>query len=329
MAYNQFVTDLKNDALFRAGEPINGQSSFEQGTRPQVIEYLNRILQQLVLGSGVAAGRDLATSAGIYARLVQPPVTDWWWARKRGVVTTTPFVTLANLNLVNGSTNVSGLAITAAPSHLKSRIHVEGARTAPIIVEHTASNFEMDAPWPEDNATGVGADIVQYEYDLPVDFLRFAQMPSLHSDSQTSISVAALEQRDMEFPVPSKMQGTPTRAYIVGPKRIALNAYDDKSYRLEFEYIHFPTNIMDGDEPPLPEHHRPILSVGAAMLMLLDKNDGRAQNLASEFREMLDSMGTEQRQTLISGSGVYGQFRFRQPGTRTRSRQSTGELYLV
>ena len=72
-----------------------------------------------------------------------------------------------------------------------------------------------------------------------------------------------------------------------------------------------------------------VLSTGAAMLMCFDKNDGKAEQLASEFRELVSRMVQEHRRALSGGSSTFGVFRTRQPGLTTRSPQAFGELYLA
>lgn len=335
MAFNRFVRDIKEEALFRAGEPQDGTSNFDSTTDsdPPVIKYINRIVHDLVgAGGGVAVGQNLAQSAGVYARLVQPRITDWFWARRRGVLTTTPRQVVSATTLTNGSRAVT-LTGTFVENPLGSRLVIDGFDTIPQIVNvtgltTTSATCVLDSIWPEDTTT-TGGLVARLEYDLPEDFLRFANPPSFHSGTRQPISVGSLETRDMDFPLSGISQGVPTRAFMVSDRRIALDTYDDTGYRMEYEYIAIPAYLTTDDEPPLPQHYRVVLAVGAAMLMMFDKDDSRAANLASEYRELVSAMEQEHASKLAKGSVTFGQYRTRQNNRATRARQPFGELYIV
>ena len=329
MANNQLTEDLRIEALFRAGEPQDTTSVFWT----KALDYLNAIQDTLISGGGVAVGRDLAQSAGIYARLVSPPQTDWWWARTTGVVTTKALFDATALTLTQGSTALTALSPTPTENLTGWRLIMEsnGNETAPIIAFHDMAQgiITLDSEWPEATVTGGGGRFVKFEYDLPSDFVRFAQKPFLHSGNARSIDVAGLEQRDDEFPVTQNFKGEPTRAYMVGEQRIAVNGFDDRGFRLEFEYIRRPTPLQGDDEPILPPTHRRVLSAGAAMMIAFDKNDEKMENLASEYRELVQIMHQHQRRAISSGSGVFGQYKTRNPSRRIRSPQANGELFLT
>ena len=143
--------------------------------------------------------------------------------------------------------------------------------------------------------------------------------------------MGSLEQRNIDWPLSlaNMRQARPTRSFLVAPQRIAMNAYDIRAYRIEFEYIAMPIDLGTGGTCVLPLHHRSVLASGAAMLMCFDKGDGRAANLASEFRETVGRMVQEHRRAIGGGSSTFGQFRTRQYGTIRRSPQTFGELFLV
>jgi hypothetical protein len=334
MSVLRTVEDLRADALFRAGEPQSSTSKFYT----RALEYLNHIQQQLILGGTIAVGRDLATSAGIYAHLVDLPMTDFWWARKRGVFNTTTnlAVTLA-LELTQGA---SSMTVTGALSvNVIGRYIVIPSNKRTILRVSSTSNpsgnavITFDAPWPEETvSSGSSVDLAPVEYDLPTDFVRFASPPYLHSLYGSAVPIGTTEQRDWDRPLSILNKGIPTRAYVAGPKRIAFNTYDDRAYRVETEYIFFPPDLVaNGDAGPIPEHHRGVLSSGAAMLMLYDKNDSRMSEAASEYRELVGRLVQEHRRFLSSGSGIFGVHLARGESftSRRRSPQSFGELFLV
>ena len=323
------VDDLRADALFRAGEPpTDTTGSFWTKS----LEYLNRVQQQLLLGGSIAVGRDLATSAGIYAHLVDTPITDWWWARKRGVLNTQAVLQTA----VSGTLSPGDSSILlTAPVTRDTREHYVIVDQRPTVYrslglsQTSASRLLLDAAYVDDATTGGTVFVAQIEYDLAPDFLRFCSTPYIHSVFGASIDVSSLEQRNSDWPLAIVRQGRPTRAFMVSAQRVAINGFDTRAYRFEYEYVAMPIDLVASGVPVLPEHHRAVLSAGAAMLMCFDKGDGRTANLASEYRELVGRMVQEHRRAIGGGSSTFGQFKVRRPATLRRSPQTFGELFLV
>lgn len=326
MANYTTVDDLRADALFRAGEPQTSSSSFWV----QSLVYLNRIYRDLLLGGQIAVGRDLATSAGIYDHLVSTPITDWWWARKVGVLTTVAGRTSDTVTVTNGSTSGTwGAGITG--SRAGYRIQINNLPTVPLISTHTSTSasFTMDAAWPEVTQTAVPCNIFLLAGTLATDFLRFSAPPYVHSTFSGGISVGCTENRDDNWPLASVPQGPPTQAYLTAPQTVTLNAWDTAQYRLEYEYIAMPVDLVAGSLTTLlPPHHRAVLALGTAMLIAHDKGDERAKTLASEYRELVGRMLQEHRKMISSGSSIFGQMRTRR-GWRGRGYQPNGELFLT
>jgi hypothetical protein len=321
------IDDLRTTALWRAGEPQDSTSDFWA----QSLVYLNKIQQLLLLGGGVAVGRDLATSAGIYNQAVAIPITDWWWAQERAVLTTTQAINAGTVTMTKNSSNMS-FSSGPVSSVAGYRLFPDGTDTMPIITTHTALGTiaTMDAIWPRDTATGVTYRCWQEEYSLSIDFLRFSGAPWLHSDFGPPIPGMTKEQLLTQNPGHVLGEGPPEAFATVGDQTIIFDRYDTtRRYRFEYDYIRMPTDLAAGETPLLPRHHRQVLSTGAAMLIMFDKNDARAQELASEYREMVARMGQEHRKNLGSGSNVMGQYLVRRPGTRRRGSQPNGEIFLT
>ena len=319
------VDDLRADALFRAGEPQSSTSTFWVKS----LEYLNKVNRQLAIGGGIAVGRDLATVAGIYSQVVTIPMTDFWWLRKLGTLNTTAAITSLTATATQGSATVT---LSSAPT-----VNVEGWRiqiasqpTVPKIKTLSGATITLDGNWPDDTQTTAACNIFQPVLNLPADFIRFASPPYVHSTFARSIPVAAgREQFQDNFPWAHTRQGRPTTAYQIGTRSILINTFDDRAYRLEFEYIGLPDELFAGGEPPMPIHQRSVLSSGAAMLILNDKNDSRAENLASEYREWVQRMMQEHRKGITGGSNTFGVFKVRSKGFIQRSPQPNGELFVV
>jgi hypothetical protein len=329
MAYDQTVNDLRSEALWRAGEPQDSSSDFWDKS----LQYMNRIQLGLVGVHSVAVGRDLASSAGIYAWVVQPPITDWWWARSLSVLTTkkahqtTATLTEGSADLTMNTLPGAGVDVPDATY----RMLVQGKGTAPAVVTYSSGDVTMDAVWPEETGEYT-ITFWETSYTLANDFLRFASPPFVHVGARgISAPVISRELRNRDFPLASAPKGPPTRFALNGPQSVTVNAWDtDRRYRFEYEYIQTPTELVAGGTPEMPIHHRSILSVGAAMLMLFDKEDDKAANLASEYRESLAGMVQEHRKMMSAGSPTYGVFKTRgRQGAFQRGQQSMGELYLV
>lgn len=337
MANLTTVNDLREMALWRAGEPQDTTSDFWA----QSLTYLNIVQQALLLGGGVAVGRDLATSAGIYNLTVQIPMTDWFWARKRGVLTTTQGLdsedspgsgTARTVTATKDSTTLD-FSGNITPSLAGYRILINNQETIPLISTHTAgtSTATMDAVWPQDTETSVNFQAWAWEVSLASDFLRFEGAPWLHSDFGPPIPGMSKEQMLTDNPIHSVGAGAPQAFAQVGEQTIIFDRYDaERRYRFEYEYIMMPSDLEAGQTPLLPRHHRQVLSSGAAMLMLYDKNDVKAEAAASEFRELVMRMAQEHRKLLGSASNLMGQYLVRQPGyRRRRGAQPNGEVFLV
>jgi hypothetical protein len=329
MSILRTVADLRADALFRSGEsPTDTTGSFYAKT----LEYLNRIQQTLLLGGSVSGGRDLATSAGIYAHIVDLPITDWWWARKTGIFNTkATLATTITVGLNPGDTSVS-LQSSNLTECAGYYIIFTGRSTVLRATSFgsTTAILNFDAPYPDDAiAAGGQVNVVKMEYDLPGDFIRFSNAPYVHSFFGTSVDVSSVGQRNLEWPVSIIRQGRPTRSFRTDQRKITVNAYDTKAYRVEFEYVPMFTDIVEGGAIAVPEQHRQVLASGAAMLISFDKDDGRAANLASEYRELVARMVQEHRRAMGGGSSTFGQIRPRQYSIVKRSPQTFGELFLI
>lgn len=328
MSYLKTVDDLRTDALFRAGEsPTDANGSLYD----KALDYLNRSQQMLLLGGAVAVGRDLATSAGIYSDLARTPITDWWWARKRAV-----FNTVARLQRISGALTQgtsTSISVTAAITDDVTGWYVtmDGQPTVYKATGLANGGFAitLDAPYVDDSGSGFTVNIAKVQYDLENDFLRFCSTPYAHAAFGAPIDVATLEQQGAEWPLAMLRQSRPSRAFMVGPRTLAFNAFDTRPYRVDYEYIAMPDDLKAGMTPVLPLHHRAVLSSGAAMLMLFDKGDGRCENLASEYRELIGRMAEEHRRMIGTGSSTFAQFRTRQARRIVRSPQTYGELYLT
>jgi hypothetical protein len=208
---------------------------------------------------------------------------------------------------------------------------VPGQGTVLRIQQHDPGSTALtfDGAWPEATLSAPTVHLAKLEYDLPPDFVRFATPPYVHSYFGSILNVGTTEQRFTDAPFALLYKGQPTRSFLIGPQRIALNTYDSRPYRLEYEYVAMPNDLVSGGIPIVPVQYRQVLSVGAAMLICFDKGDSRMQELASEYRELVRRMAQDQRRMLTGGSTTFGVHKVRGRPLRLRPPQQFGEMFVI
>ena len=301
MANLTLTSDLLEDALDRAGEPTDGTSDY--ATRALV--YLNVVLRSLILGGpfGSSDGRGFVI-----------PVIDWAWAKKnprgvfntvapvRATVTLTQDSTAARFAVAPG-TNLSGY-------HLKP---VGSAVTMKLVSRDLGDQalYVLDAPYP-DASGSVSVDVVKIEYQLAADFVRPCGQPSL---TVYPYKLKLVDQDVLEdlSPVSQLRSGTPWCAAILASGVMRLNAYPNCRMRIEYPYIAMPAELTGttNEAPPLPLHHRRILSTAAAAMITFDKSDDKTVPLMAEAQSMLEAMMHEYHHTARRGSSLFGRIAFR------------------
>src|SRR6267142_4794759 len=353
---------LRDYALWLGGEPTDGTSDYQD----RILQHMQTVLNTFVNG-GTLGTRDVATSAGLYEHFVDIATTDWLWLRKYPpfAFNTTPAIIgsgasvvqsgptpeqIGTVNVTNGSTLIS---FTIAPSksvaNWRLRTLVQGAGIAfpPLTVPRIASHIAgattavLDAPWPQDTQSMSDFVLIQLEYALPTDFVRFCESPYVHggwggmgggwtSSSLPRLAIGSVQQVGDQFPITQISQGPPTAAGRFNAETIQLNTWDAQSYRIEFSYIFNPPALQVGiqQQPLIPMRFRQVYSLGAAMLIMQDKVDSRAGGLSSEFREIVAHMGNEYRKEQTAGSELAGRHLFRANQRRRGMLRTTSGLPL-
>lgn len=339
MAAFTTTDDLKTQALWMAGESVNGTSDYDD----QALVYMQYIYNTLVTG-GTIGVRDIATSAGLYERFVSIPLTDWTWLRKfppyafntvpafigssasiplnqgiqGGTITLTNNEAVALLSVApewpaagnpGVTTGVQGGRLTL----LQQEQGVPNPpRTTARVFSHIKGNafLTLDAPWPEETQTVSDFAIWKAEYPLPTDFERFCEAWKVQGGGlpgEAPLNVGSFEQVQDLWPVNNTTYGPPTAAARMDPSTLMVNRWDTFSYRIEGSYVFQPDALEvnatpDLQEPLVPLRWRQVLAVGAAMFIMQDKSDERAAQYASQLRELIREMGLEYRKEQGSGS---------------------------
>ena len=192
------------------------------------------------------------------------------------------------------------------------RIRIGSSRFLPRVASmDSTTTATLDSPWPDDSATASSYQAFKLEYDLPSDFLRFTQQPTLSADPWR-FDVMDLDTLDHAFPVSSIQQGRPQAAALIAPQRIRLSHYPADVDRVEFTYVYLPDRFtLTSTDLILPPHYRRVLGLGAAFYVLYDKADSKAGDLRGEFRSFYQTMMNEHMRHQRKMGKSFGQINFR------------------
>lgn len=319
MAYYESVADLIRDALWRAGEPTDGSSDY-QG---RVLDYFNRVQLGLLLGGPFGTADQ---------QLASLPLLDWWWARSVALLTTLPAVTAGTVSLASGSTAVT-FSVAPAVSLQDRWLRVGERPLVPRIVSHSAgaTTATLDTPWPDTTVTGEPFVAAALTLPLPDDWLRAAgpgTVVSLDPPAVGELAIVDWSTLEATAPRASLAEGLPTLAALVGPRTLELRRWTRTAARIELPYVRLAPTLTPDGTPLLPPHHRPLLAIGAAALVLLDKADDKVTSVVSEFRAAFSAMAQEHWGTLRRMGPQFGQIRPRLTGERRPRPVTAGGLEL-
>lgn len=314
MSYLTTGLDLKQDALFLAGEPGDGTSPYDS----RVYEWLT-VTEHAILSGGVFGGS-----------VLQP--ADWYWARawpRGSIQLVQPFngdhlldaTFVAGSRLVTVATpalpDVSGYRILRTDTPARHLIDsVDNTQPVPTMI--------LREPWTGDNDTTTGWLAYPDTYLLPQDFVRGLSPLFLYgfpSNLPTTQTIDVIDPADLERMYPQAFpwaQGTstvggglPILAARVTANRVRFSHFlytpnTGLPLQLEFEYLRRPDVIAEGTIPLIPIEHRRILSYGAAFLILDDKADTEAQAKHGMFLAQYKAMRDEHARDLRKMSTRWG-----------------------
>jgi len=315
MAYFATAKDLKIDALFLAGEPVDGNSQYDS----RAYEWMTVVARALISG-------------GQFGQSVLEPY-DWTWARAwpRGAIQL--------MQPINGTHTLTATfqtgtrAVTVTPA-LGSDVNLAGYRiqqdTTPArhLVLASQNNpaanttyVTLSEPW-----TGTSMSVTTWlgypdTYELPPDFIRGTSPLFIMAFPSFGLpySIDVVDPPDLEryYPQTWPMAGGRTTAgFPVVAARVTETKLRFSHYlytpdtplpvQLEFEYINRPDVLSEGTIPAIPVQHRRILSYGLAYLILSDKDDSTAADLWQKFQAQWKAMADEYRRGLRRMSSKWG-----------------------
>jgi len=197
------VRDLRNDALWVAGEAQTSASSYYARS----LEYLNAVLIALLAGGPLGA--------------LDLPAMDWWWAyrQRRGQ--------LSIDNAVNTAQDTSitlTLASNTATFNVAPTLPLQRYRLALMddqdqlfrVYTHDggSTSATIDFPWGKATRTTAGWVAWKDQYQLPVDFVRFAT-PLKIGRYPYEIELCDMNVLEQRYPRSRLWLGTPQCAAIV------------------------------------------------------------------------------------------------------------------
>jgi hypothetical protein len=290
------TTDLVNDALRRASEPIDGTSEFQS----EALDYLNKGY------SGLATGT-LEQSEDTH-------VPWWWlWAPYPGVITLLPSIG-AGLTATVFQTGLSGTfsAIPTDPlgtqiSLLDWNIKFVGTSTASSaqdmfrISAHGVGsvNFVLDSPYTGPNAT-VAFKAYKLTYDCPADLLYISAPLRAYQTGKEKVNVISKQNMETMFPLTQITFGIPTDACFVAEQKLRFSHYvgdgtTTKYVRVDFDYVRMPPTLTGSpsEEPLVPLNYRSILADFCLQQIYIAKNDDRAGGIGQLIKGKINGMRRE------------------------------------
>jgi hypothetical protein len=295
--------DLKNDVLFRAGEPQNGSSKWE----PRAIDYLNRVYRSLCTGA---------------SEFLPEFITDWWWLRSKGTMYLSPTINVGTVLLTRGSSTIQfsqslspTLDVFALdtdslldPTQLTDvtgwRFMVDSEPDSFLISSFDKLNSTADLDMPYTGPTNIAAGYRLMKDTYKLDSGVAAVIgPMVSYRGNLTISGMSGPEFDRRWPLSYFVDGAPTAFCLEDEQTVRFNAggMRDTYMRLEFRYRPVPETLSDTDDsiPLVPIQYRHLLSDMALVYVFMDKNDDRAAGANASARSGLAAMVKENQRRLI------------------------------
>ena len=317
MANYRYSSDLINDILFRAGEPVDGTSDFEE----EALRLLNRAYRAVWMGGG---------------EFVKDMNEPWLWLKKDppGTLTLIPVDESGTVNVANNSTSIT-FSATKSLDLDGYFFKVQGHPDVFRISAHTAGSAAATLGSVYTGATDTAAAyrLMKLEYILASDVLRLIAPMRVQYDNKSKVVGMDISALDTQYPLADVSAGVPDAFGLVAEQKIRFShagGVDSGEYiNVEYDYLRIPDDLTDSgsEEPAVPLQHRHVLADIALFYLYTSKNDDRAELLGTQARGVLKAMQADNRARLqhVGGSN-FGAIRPRmnagrqhQPPLRTSS----------
>lgn len=321
MANLTTTADIKTAVLNHVGELTNGTSPYDS----RALEYINRVYQEIVSGSSV-----------FVPDLGEP----WSWAKAQspGTFVVRPPYETGTVSLTAGL--ASGSFSIASPISLTGQyLRVEGRSEVFRISSHVAAAtaFTLDAPYTDASGT-FAFKVHQLTYSLGgggvkiqrlVEPMRVYRGQSYEGDSEGKVYGVGSDSLTREWPLGLLQRGTPTHFATIGEVdgvfSIRVNKSVNELTKFEYEYIPVPADLTASPDttPIIPREDRVVLVYGATYLLMVDKEDTRADYYFRLAQQKLQAMVLNRRKEMAQTAKEFGALVPRQDQVRRYRRPRT------
>jgi hypothetical protein len=282
--------DIINDALFRAGEPIDGTSDFQA----QALNHLNRVYRAVWVG-----GRELL-----------PSINEvWWWLQAEGSLILQPSYKTGTASVTNNSTTVTlstPPTTTRAGWFFKVDNHNDFFIVSSDDFAAAGSTITLDTVYTGDTNATASFRLMKLAYDLPADFMKMAgEMVHYRNTTYDENKIYGMSLRTMEekYPLVTIIGGPPRAFAFTDSDSIRFSHYGDDNgdlIRVDFDYLKRPDHLENdaSSVPLMPIEYRTILADYATAMVMEDKNDDRGQSALALARTGMKAMQRENRQRM-------------------------------
>lgn len=309
MSHLQFSSELINDILFRANEPTDGTSDFED----EALKLLNRAYRAVWMGGG---------------EFVKDMNEPWLWLKKDppGVLTLNPIVS-GTASVTNNSTSVT-LSATVTPSLAGRFFRIGGHPDVFRISAHTSGTaaVTLDSVYTGTTDAAGSYEALQLSYDLAADVLRLVSPMRVQAGGKAEITGRDLTALEREYPLADVEGGVPDCFALETEGRIRFNRAggieSTSLIRVEYDYLRKPDDLTDSDveEPLVPLQHRQILADIAMFYLYTERGDDRADLMGTQVNAGLRAMQRDNRARLQQISREFGRIYPRGGHTRWTNR---------
>lgn len=293
--------DIIKDALFRAGEAVDGGSDFHA----QAVSDYNRVYQSICSGG---------------SELIPDVDESWVWLRKAqpGVLILQPaFVGTANLTF-----NSAAVVLTNPPVYSLVNWFLQlSDKSSDVfrVATHVAGdvNLTLDSVYTGATLANGSIRAVQLEYDLAADLRSILGPMKGYHDQGFDVNGCDIANLLTDFPTDNLEQGSPSLFAMITEQRVRFNRYPSDNagdlIRLEYNYMVIPTDVgFDANQPLVPKQYRRILSDFLTFFVMQNKNDPRADAMFGLAKTGLMAMAMENRSRLEKAGNRFGQLDPRQ-----------------
>ena len=294
---------IRNDALFRAGEKTDGTSDLDA----QSLIYLNRAYRALYMG-----GNEF-----------DPSINEiWWWLKREDNIILDSVIDTGTVNVTNNSNSIT---FTTAPTpvvdanvntgwFLKIDEHPDVFK----ISNHTTSSVTaiIDSVYTGKTNTAAKYKLMKLEYNLNSAAIKLIAPMVGYQSGQFKIFGMSLDRMESEYPLAQVQSGIPTKFADVDEDTIRFNKYASPTQgeliRIDYDYLLKPSDLDDFSDPPLvPTQYRHILSDMTLFFLMADKGDTNAPAMSLQARSGIRAMAKENKDRW-SKIGRMGSIAYRQ-----------------